>query len=56
MIDGVSIPHFRIARTSPVPDEDPVLDIDFIMASITEVDVEHDEIDGFSISAFCEEW
>ena len=55
-IDGVSIPHFRIVRTSPAPNAAPVLDIDFIMASIMEVDVGHEEIDGCSISAFCEEW
>ena len=56
VIDGISIPHYRIVCTSPAADAAPDLDIDSIMASITEVDVEHDEIDGCSISAFCEAW
>jgi hypothetical protein len=56
VVDGVSVPHYCIVHNSPVVDSAPVLDINFIMESITEVDVRLDVIDGCSISAFCEEW
>jgi hypothetical protein len=56
VVDGVSVPHYCIVHNSPVVDSAPVLDINFIMESITEFDVRLDVIDGCSISAFCEEW
>jgi len=56
VVDGVSFPHFRIVRVSPVAGAAPDLDIDSIMSSITELDVRQDEIDGCSMSAFSEAW
>jgi hypothetical protein len=42
-------PHYRIVRVAPVVDAALVLGIDFIMTSITELDVQRDKIDGFLI-------
>ena len=56
VIDGVSIPHYRYVCVSPVVDAAPVMDIHSIMASITELDVGVDVIDGISIFSYFEEW
>lgn len=59
VVNGISLPHYRIALLSPVDDTDdaaPGLDIDFIMGSIKELDVRCDYIDGFLIAASCEKW
>ena len=56
MIDGVSIPHYRYVCLSPVVDASPDMDTDSVMASITELDVGVDEIDGVSVLSYFEEW
>jgi hypothetical protein len=56
VIDGVSIPHYRIVCVAPVDDAAPVLSINFIMTSITELDVRIDVIDGCSIISSRESW
>ncbi len=54
--DGVSIPHYRVVCVAPVDDAAPVLSIDFIMTSITELDVRLDVIDRCSIISSRESW
>ena len=49
-------PHYRYVCLSPVVDASPDMDTDSVMASITELDVGVDEIDGVSILSYFEEW